>query len=82
MKSGPTLAQTTPMRDYLVCYDYGAGGLWWWIEAPDAASIHAVFAGLIVFEQPPTWWTDEADRATRRVCLSDVNDEVLIQLRR
>lgn len=70
------------MRDYLVCYDYGTGGLWWWVEAPNADAINAAFRDLIVFEQPPAWWNDDANGTARRVALSDMDDDVLNQFRR
>jgi hypothetical protein len=70
------------MRKFLVCHDYGTGGLWWWIEAPSADDIHAKFRDLIVLDQPPTWWNDEMDRHAKRYRLSEPPDEPLSMLTR
>lgn len=70
------------MRAYLVCYDYGMGGLWWWITAPSAAAITESYRDIIVFEEPPLWWSDEMDRLTERRFLTDPPDAALAGLMR
>lgn len=70
------------MQPYLVCYDYGAGGLWWWITANSADEIRTAFREVVVFEQPPDWWDDEADRRTPHRLISDKPDEALALLAR
>ena len=49
------------MRPFLVCYDYGTGGLWWWITANSADEITAAFREVLGFDQPPLWWNDDVD---------------------
>ncbi len=44
------------MREFLASYDYGMGGLWWWIEAESADAIHAAYCQLEVLEVVPDWW--------------------------
>lgn len=70
------------MREFLVCYDYMTGGLWWWIAAPSAEAIHAAFKDMVVFDMPPDWWNDEEDAITPRVQLDDSDDKALNRLRR
>lgn len=70
------------MREFLVCYDYETGGLWWWIAAPSADAIHAAFRDMVVFDAAPDWWTDAHDACARHVQLGDVDDDALNMLRR
>jgi hypothetical protein len=58
-------------RPYLVCYDYGTGGLWWWIMASSAEDISSLYENVIVFEEPPSWWTEEHNRNVARLRLGD-----------
>ena len=47
-----------PHRDvnaYLVCHDYGMGGLWWWIAAGSPEAIRRHYADVVVFEGLPDW---------------------------
>ncbi|MFC5343226.1 hypothetical protein ACETK8_07900 [Brevundimonas staleyi] len=70
------------MREFLVCHDYGMGGLWWWITAPSAETIQSAFRDVIVFDVPPDWWSDELDAIVRHVQLDDPDDTGLNELRR
>jgi hypothetical protein len=70
------------MREFLVCHDYGTGGLWWWMEAVSADDINARFRDVVVFDQPPGWWTDEMDQKVQRRRLSEAPDEALASLLR
>jgi len=70
------------MRPYLVCYDYGTGGLWWWITATSADEITAAFREVKVFDKPPAWWSDEVDRSTPRRMITDEPDTALASLAR
>lgn len=70
------------MRPFLVCHDYGTGGLWWWITASSADEITATFRDVIVLDQPPHWWTEDMERAVPRRAISDEPDNALAQLLR
>ena len=65
------------MAQDLVCYDYGAGGVWRWMEANCAADIHRTYRDLTVFEAPPAWWTKDEEALTPRVRLEDPPDAFL-----
>jgi hypothetical protein len=65
------------MRKFLACYDYGMGGLWWWIEAESTAAINATFRDLTVFDEPPAWWASRGDWEPENFSLGDVPDHVL-----
>jgi len=69
-------------RPFLVCHNYGQGGLWWWISASSASEITQAYKDIIVFEQPPTWWNDDADRNARRMLITDKPDATLALLAR
>jgi hypothetical protein len=52
-----------PKGHYLVCYDYGTGGLWWLIKAEAAEEISSASGKLSVIEVVPAWMnTDEIER--------------------
>lgn len=44
------------MPRYLVCHDYGMGGLWWWITADSEADILERIAEVEVVADPA--WLD------------------------
>jgi hypothetical protein len=44
-----------PEGYYLVCYDYGTGGVWWLIRAGSSEEIKAASQQLTVFETVPDW---------------------------
>ena len=46
-------------RRYLVCYDYGQGGVWVFIYAHSSAEIRAKYPELLVAEERLAWMTDE-----------------------
>ena len=54
--------QTAQMekRQFLVCYDYGMGGLWGVIDARSEAEIGSVYPELAVAHERPGWMTEEA----------------------
>jgi len=70
------------MHEFLVCHDYGTGGLWWWITAPSVDAIQATFKDVVVFNEAPEWWTEANDVTTRRLALTDESDKALSLLRR
>ena len=46
-------------NEFLVCYDYGMGGLWGILIAESAAAITAEYPELVLVHERPTWMTDE-----------------------
>jgi hypothetical protein len=48
-------------RRYLVCYDYGMGGLWSYVLAESAEAISGPYPELTVFEDRPTWMSAEEE---------------------
>jgi hypothetical protein len=68
VKQGQQLSRphkSIAMPKYLVCYDYGAGGVWLYVEAESPSEITATYRDLKVFETPPSWMTPEAERSIR-----------------
>ncbi|MGW4244027.1 hypothetical protein [Nocardia sp. NPDC004722] len=67
-------------RPFLVCHDYGMGGVWWVIHARSAREIVETFAETAVVEDPQRWaelekWgLDEVD-------IDDRSDSALNSLR-
>lgn len=43
---------------FLVCYDYGMGGLWWIVRAPAADAITGLGPDLVLFGERPGWMGD------------------------
>ena len=48
-----------PDEPFLVCYDYGMGGLWGVLMAPSAAAIEARYPDLHIADEPPAWMSSE-----------------------
>ena len=69
-------------REFLVCHDYGTGGLWWWIEAESADAINAMFKGVEVFHEPPDWWNEDKVPGVEHRRLSDPPEGALALLLR
>lgn len=46
-------------RQFLICYDYGAGGLWGVMDARSETEIASVYPELAVAHEQPGWMTDE-----------------------
>jgi hypothetical protein len=69
------------VQKYLVCYDYGTGGVWLYIEAESPSQIEATYRDLKVFEAPPAWLTPDED-AQIRSHVGPLWDTWLAQFRR
>ena len=48
-----------PAGHFLVCYDYGMGGLWWFVKADSPDEIRKASSELSVFDDVPEWMLDE-----------------------
>ncbi|GAB3778152.1 hypothetical protein GCM10027601_02590 [Nocardioides ungokensis] len=47
------------MDEFLVCYDYGSGGLWGILTAPSEDAVRAKYPELTIAEVRPPWMDDE-----------------------
>jgi hypothetical protein len=63
------------MTKFLVCYDYGTGGLWAYIPAPSSEAITEKFPDLKVFVEPPSWWNAQEEAITRTYLLERLGQE-------
>jgi hypothetical protein len=63
------------MGEFLVCYDYGQGGVWAYLRAETAAEIQAKYPELTLFETPPSWMGPSELSKLRASMVLDVNDE-------
>lgn len=52
-----------PDKPFLVCYDYGTGGLWGVLMAPSDAAIRAKYPELVIAGEPPAWMSPDRHRA-------------------
>lgn len=51
------------MKSFLVCSDYGTGGLWFYAAAEDPAQWAKDHPELTVFyPDKPIWWTEEYEK--------------------
>ncbi|KRE60687.1 hypothetical protein [Nostocoides sp. Soil756] len=50
---------TPPDEPFLVCYDYGTGGLWGVLMAPSAGAIQARYPELAIADEAPPWMSRE-----------------------
>lgn len=68
------LADLLRAGEFLVCYDYGTGGLWGVLIAPTGAAINAKYPELLITNSLPKWM-DENELATRRETPLWLDDE-------
>ncbi|WP_228810482.1 hypothetical protein [Nocardia otitidiscaviarum] len=60
-------ADKAPKQRFLVCHDYGMGGLWWWVHARSAREVAETFAETRVvadgerLADAQGWGLDEVD---------------------
>ncbi|MEV6073073.1 hypothetical protein AB0L82_41575 [Nocardia sp. NPDC052001] len=73
-------ADEIPKRRFLVCYDYGMGGLWWWIHARSAREITETFAETKVIEDT-TRFSEEFTRNLTEVDIDEPSPPGLQDLR-
>ena len=50
---------TVPEGHYLVSYDYGMGGLWWFVKADSPDEIRDASSDLTVYDRVPNWMLEE-----------------------
>jgi hypothetical protein len=54
------------MKSFLVCYDYGQGGVWFYVNAESVDELSRTYPKLLVFPESPPWWNDEYEAAARK----------------
>ncbi len=59
-------------RRYLVCYDYGMGGLWSYVLAESVEAITLAYPELTVFEERPDWMSPD-EEASWKLKVDDVD---------
>ena len=57
------MTDAPPNEPFLVCYDYGMGGLWGVLMAPSVAAINAKYPELHIADEPPAWMSREEFQA-------------------
>jgi hypothetical protein len=63
----------TGKAEYLVCYDYGMGGLWGVFLARTPDEITAMYPELTVVSERPKWMTDPEYQGLRDRELHDID---------
>jgi hypothetical protein len=61
--------------DYLVYYDYGQGGLWGFIEARSVQDISAKYPELLIFPEPPPFYSKAQLDMIAANLTTDLDDE-------
>jgi len=52
------------LKRYLVRYNYGVGSLWAFVLAESKEQVESRFPKVIVYSEPPPWFTLEMESAT------------------
>jgi hypothetical protein len=80
---------TVMKRRFLVCHDYGMGGIWAYLLADSEQQILDRFWGLMVHHEIPQWFSEEdiADLESRvydidQLDVADPNTRWLLKLRK
>jgi hypothetical protein len=55
-----------PMGSFLACYEYGQGGVWFYVEGDTVDQVSREFPALMFFPSDPPWWTEEFERVARQ----------------
>jgi hypothetical protein len=66
---GAPLSDILRLGEFLVCYDYGTGGLWGALIASSATAIAAKYPELDVSDALPSWISSEELRKYREAPL-------------
>jgi hypothetical protein len=61
------------MTEFLVAYDYGAGGLWGVMRARDEVEIRERYPELTIVKERPSWMTDDELERIRDVETHEVD---------
>ena len=61
-------------KDFLVVYDYGAGGAWAVLLADSPAQVRERFPELRIVTERPAWLTRQEERRLRERMTIDVDD--------
>lgn len=62
---------TDGRRLFLICYDYGGGGLWGAMTAHSEDEIKAVYPELTIVHERPPWMTEER---FAQICEEELHD--------
>ena len=62
-----------PKREFLVCYDYGMGGLWGLFLARRADEITDLYPELVIVSERPNWMTEADLQGLRDRELHDID---------
>jgi hypothetical protein len=62
-------------RPFLVCHDYGMGGLWAFMLAESEDDITGRFPSLVVVTERPSWMDETEEENLRRTMTVDIDDE-------
>jgi hypothetical protein len=58
-KNDTTKTNIMKQGEFLACYDYGMGGLWFLFKAENENQIREKYPFLVIFDHVPAWMTDE-----------------------
>jgi len=54
------------MASFLACYDYGQGGVWFYVEGENIHEVSKTYPGLLFFPTDPPWWNEEYECMARK----------------
>jgi len=66
---------TAKKASYLVCYDYGQGGLWAFVKGHSAQEISVRYPELMVFPEAPPFYNQSQLNIIADALTVDVDDE-------
>ena len=62
-------------QPFLTVYDYGGGGVWAIVSSPDKKSIQRKYPILDVFDERPSWMSDDLYAKIAERHVYDIDDE-------
>jgi hypothetical protein len=64
---------TAGKTTFLVCFDYGTGGIWGLVDALSADQIRALYPHLAVVDEDPPWLVEMTSAVFNANCESNGN---------
>ncbi|MCH8172298.1 MAG: hypothetical protein IIA70_03210 [Proteobacteria bacterium] len=61
-------------KEFLVCYNYGSGGIWLYILARNKKEIQKKYPELKIVDERPEWFNDERELITREKLYFDIDE--------
>lgn len=71
------MVSNRPMKKFLTVYDYGTGGVWYYIFARSREEITEMFPKLKILDKEPDWFDERERKITPVFTIGEEPDKFL-----